>query len=105
MVFILGVVLAFSFLDWPGRIAVIAVLGAVEVFEVALWLKLRRLRSMTGQEGLVGARGRALTNVRPEGQVKVRGTIWGARSTSGVNAGDEVVVTATEGIRLQVERA
>ena len=105
MVFIIGVALAFSYLDWPGRIAVIAVLGAVEVLEITLWLRLRRLRSITGQESLVGAHGRALTNLRPEGQVKVKGTIWSARSPSGVSAGEEVVVTATEGIRLQVERA
>ena len=60
---------------------------------------------MTGQEALVGARGRALTDCRPEGQVRVKGTIWGARSAEGVDAGDDVEVMGAEGIRLRVERA
>ena len=105
MVFVIGVALAFMFLEWPGRIAVIVVLGAVEIFEVALWLRLRRVRSITGHEALVGAKGRAVTDCRPEGQVRLKGAIWGARSSSGVSAGDPVIVTATDGIKLEVERA
>ena len=104
MVFVIGVALAFLFLDWPGRIAVIVVLGAVEMFEIALWLRLPRVRSMTGHEALIGTRGRAVTDCRPEGQVTLKGTIWGARSSAGVSAGEAVVVTATEGIKLEVEK-
>jgi membrane-bound serine protease (ClpP class) len=105
LLFTIGVALAFIYLDWPGRIAVIAILGGIEVFEIALWLRLRKMRSITGEEALVGAKGRAMTNCRPQGQVRLRGAIWTAHSKSGVAAGDEVVVTATQGLKLEVERA
>jgi membrane-bound serine protease (ClpP class) len=105
LTFIIGVTLAFVFLDWPLRIVVIVVLGAIEAFEIVLWMRLRRKRSMTGAEGIVGARGRAITDCDPDGQVRVKGAIWKAHSPSGATAGDAVVVTATEGIRLKVQRA
>jgi membrane-bound serine protease (ClpP class) len=90
------------FLSWPWRIAVIVVLGAIEVFEVMLWLKLRNKRVVTGVEGLVGAVGRALDDCRPEGQVRVKGAIWRARCEPGVGAGDDVVVTGVRGLELDV---
>jgi membrane-bound ClpP family serine protease len=104
LTFALGVTLAFLFLDSPWRWIVIAVLAAVEVFEILLWLKLRRLRSMTGPEGLVGAVGRALTDCKPSGQVRVKGAIWKAHSDAGAAAGEEIVVTAIDGLQLEVRR-
>jgi membrane protein implicated in regulation of membrane protease activity len=71
VVFVIGVALAFMFLDWPGRIVVIVVLGAVEILEIALWLRLRRVRAITGHEALVGAKGTAVTDCKPHGQVRL----------------------------------
>jgi membrane-bound serine protease (ClpP class) len=102
MLFVIGTTLAFVFLPWPGRGAVIVVLAAVEVLEVLLWLRLRRMRALTGAEGLVGARGRALTDLAPEGRVKVRGAVWTARSSSEVEAGQDVIVTGMHGLHLEV---
>ncbi len=83
----------------------IVILGGIETFEIALWLKLRKMRSLTGEEALVGARGRAVTDCKPQGQVRLRGAIWTAHSQRGVTAGDDVIVTATEGLKLEVEQA
>ena len=99
---IIGTILAFIFLDWPWRVVVIGLLALYEGFEILLWLKWRKKRSITGAEALVGTVGKALSDVRPEGQVRVRGQIWQARCIDGVSAGDDVVVDRVDGLRLEV---
>jgi membrane-bound ClpP family serine protease len=105
MSFAIGTALAFIFLDPPWRWIVIAALAAIEAFEILLWLRLRRLRAMTGAEAMLGSTGRALTDCEPEGQVRVRGQIWKATCAEGARAGDDVIVTAVSGLRLEVRPA
>jgi membrane-bound serine protease (ClpP class) len=60
---------------------------------------------VTGKEALVGAVGRALTDLAPEGTVLVEGERWHSSSEDGpVEAGAEVVITAIEGLKLKVRR-
>ena len=101
----IGTALAFAFLEPPWRWIAIGVLATVEALEILLWLRLRRLRAMTGKEGMLGTKGRALTNCDPEGQVKVKGQIWKARCPDGARAGDDVVVTGMSGLQLEVRPA
>lgn len=93
------------FLEWPWRLVVIVPLALFECLEVALWLKLRRARALTGAEAMVGMKGLALTNCEPDGQVRVKGQTWRAHCAGGVGAGEEVVVVRMDGIRLEVARA
>ncbi|MGH2694687.1 MAG: NfeD family protein [Actinomycetota bacterium] len=104
MGFIVGTTLAFLFLDGGLRWVVIVVLALVEVGEIALWLTLRRRRATMGTEALVGAPGRALSDLDPEGQVRVKGQIWKARSKERVGEGEDVVVLSVDGLRLEVAR-
>jgi membrane-bound serine protease (ClpP class) len=71
----------------------------VEALEILLWLRLRGVRAMTGKEGMVGTKGRALTDCDPEGQVRVKGQIWKATCPDGARAGDDVIVTGMTGLR------
>jgi membrane protein implicated in regulation of membrane protease activity len=103
--FAIGTALAFAFLDPPWRWIAIGSLATVEALEIMVWLRLRRLRSMTGAEAMVGAKGRALTDCAPDGQVRVKGQIWRARCPDGAAAGDDMVVTRVDGLRLEVRRA
>lgn len=104
MSFIIGTTLAILFLEWPWRALAIIGLGAIEVFEIWLWLKLRKMRSITGAEGMVGSKGRVVEDCDPDGRVSVKGALWNAHCTEGIEAGGEVVVTAVEGLRLEVKR-
>jgi membrane protein implicated in regulation of membrane protease activity len=104
MLLALGTALAIMLLDWPERLWVIAPLALVEVLEISLWLRLRRQRATTGEEGLIGARGRAVTDCHPEGQVRVRGALWRARCPGGASAGDDIEITAMHGLRLEARR-
>jgi membrane-bound serine protease (ClpP class) len=94
--------------DWVGG-ALIA-LGVVSA--VAFYFITRKVIAAhrephvrTGTEELVGAVGEARTDVDPDGQVYLAGTIWSARLASGdppVRLGDKVKVEAVEGLTLIV---
>jgi membrane-bound serine protease (ClpP class) len=104
LLLIIGVTLAYIFLDWPLRLLVIIPLAIVESLEIMLFFKLRNRRPITGAEAIVGTAGTAITDCEPDGQVRVKGQIWKAHASDGVKAGDDVIVTDVEGIRLEVAR-
>ena len=58
---------------------------------------------MGGVEDLGGRRAVAVTALVPDGQVRVHGEIWAARSGTAVGQGDAVVVRAVDGLVLEVE--
>lgn len=64
-----------------------------------------RRQVTTGSEGLIGERGRARTDLDPEGTVYVHGEYWSARAVNPpVRRGETVRVVRLEGRRLEVER-
>lgn len=77
------------------------VAGVVVFFGAVTWLAMRaQLRkASTGSEGLVGQKG---VVVGP-GQVRVVGELWKAKSAQPLEPGQEVLVTAVEGLLLSVE--
>lgn len=102
MSLLIGTALAFAFLEWPWRLLVIIPLAGLEVFEVLVFLRWRKVRSITGAEAMIGTPGKALTDCIPEGQVKVQGRIWKGRCPGGVRAGEDVTVVAVDGLTLEV---
>ncbi|MFN2588235.1 MAG: NfeD family protein [Actinomycetota bacterium] len=102
---VIGATLAILFVDPPWRWVIIGALLATDVVQVTVWLRWRKKKSITGIESIVGATGRAVTALDPEGQVRVRGQLWSARSAEPIEVGDDVTVTAVEGLKLEVARA
>jgi membrane-bound serine protease (ClpP class) len=98
----IAAILAFFFLDGTLRIVVISVLLLTDVFEIIIWLRWRKRRAATGAEGMIGKVGTALTDLAPEGRVKVLGQIWHAEASHDIQAGEAVEVTGTRGLRLEV---
>jgi membrane protein implicated in regulation of membrane protease activity len=75
------------------------------VGEIVFWS--RRVRGIpkgVGDETLVGRQATVLTVCRPDGQVRLGGEIWEARCAQGADAGETVVVTGRDDLRLVVER-
>lgn len=92
------------FMPDPWRLVILVVALCVEVLEVFLWIKfLRRYRVTTGAEGMIGELAVVMSALEPEGNVRVRGEIWNARSSVPVPDGGEVRVAAVEGLTLVVE--
>jgi len=61
---------------------------------------------LTGPEALIGKIGTAVTDLRPNGEVRVGGIVWRATSISGdVQKGDAVRVKSVQDLVLTVEKA
>jgi membrane-bound serine protease (ClpP class) len=107
---IVALLLALLLLPSPwGWIAVIvaAVIDVVETTAFVWWSRRRRrlTRPAVGVQELVGRAGTAASALMPDGQVRVRGEIWSARSATPVERGTRVVVRSVDGLVLHVEPA
>ena len=78
--------------------------AGVLVFLVRLAVQAQRLKPVTGEEGMLGETGRALTPIGPgaAGRVETRGEIWTATASEPISAGDVVRVTGVDGLLLTV---
>ena len=104
VIFLGSLLVAIFLLDPPLSYVVVFLGGIFELGESYLFMRWSRRRSPdVGVEALVGRRAVVSTDCRPEGQVRVAGEIWQARCEAGASAGEEVVVTAVDGLTLEVE--
>ncbi|MFP3855216.1 MAG: NfeD family protein [Anaerolineales bacterium] len=89
--------------------AVVAIAGGTAAF--FLWIVGSALRAQgrpvrTGSEALIGKVVTVQSDLDPVGKIKVAGEIWRAELEQGsavVEAGQQVVITAVEGLQLRVE--
>lgn len=95
--------LEFVRLSWA--VIIPAVLGTVAffLFAVGMGLRAQRGKPVTGNEGMIGLAGEALTDLDPGGEVRVHGEIWRAESGGGpIRRGSRVRVTAVRNLTLTV---
>jgi membrane protein implicated in regulation of membrane protease activity len=99
-----GILLAVFVLPSPWGIVAVIGGGVLDVAESLLMLRWsRRRRAATGAEALVGATARVVTHCRPLGQVRIQGELWAARSSSGADPGEDVVVRGVDRLTLLVD--
>lgn len=79
--------------------------AAITIFLVALVIRARSSKVVTGSAGMIGETGSAYTAMNPSGKVFVHGEYWDAISSTPVEAGARVQVTAVDGLTLQVRPA
>jgi membrane-bound serine protease (ClpP class) len=81
-------------------------LASVGFFGVAISAAMRaqRLRAKVTAETIVGQRGVVTTPIDPVGTVQVHSELWTAVADEPIGAGEEVEVTALEGLRVRVMR-
>ncbi len=77
----------------------------ITMFLVSLAIKARRNKSIMAGGGLIDEIGEARTALAPSGKVFVHGEYWDAISSSPVETGGAVRVTAVEGMKLRVHPA
>ena len=86
----------------------IAVMVAWAVFAVLdFWFVSRILRRQTlvGLPTMIGSKGKAANPLVPEGQVRIKGELWGAKSIDGnVDSGQVVMVVGQDGLQLSVRK-
>ncbi|MCD4689889.1 hypothetical protein K8S17_00340 [bacterium] len=81
----------------------VALLIVFFIVAVPVGILAQSRRVVTGQTGIVGEKGVAVTEVAPAGKVFVHSEYWNAESTSPVQAGSPVRVVSVEGLVLRVE--
>jgi len=94
----------------PGVSLVVVVattLATVVFFVVAVRAALRTFRQpiFSSRQRIVGAQGVVKQTIAPVGTVQVKSELWTAVADEQVAAGERVVVTGIEGLRLRVARA
>jgi len=102
----IAILLALFVLPSPWGLVAVAIGAILEIAETGLfiwWSK--RMRSKVGVDSMVGKRGVAVSDLWPEGQVKVSGEIWKARCEGGCDVGTAVVIRAIDALTLEVEPA
>jgi len=106
---VLGSLMLFKSADPAIRVSKDVIFGvtlfAAAVVALLLWLVVRVHRSSitTGVEGLVHKVATARTALEPAGKVFVWGEIWNAVADRPVAAGQQVEITAVEGMTLKVK--
>jgi membrane-bound serine protease (ClpP class) len=83
-------------------------LAALALFGLEVFYFYRRMRGVkvvTGAENLVGAVGKSVEPLDPEGHIRVQGELWQARASEAVPAGAKVRVVAIDDLTLEVETA
>jgi membrane-bound serine protease (ClpP class) len=94
----------FLVLPSPWNVIGGLVSAAAGVVEIGYWhRRVRRQKVRTGVETLVGATGVVAEQLAPSGQIRVRGELWEARSSSWLPGGARVRVVAVDGLVLEVE--
>jgi membrane-bound serine protease (ClpP class) len=83
----------------------VAVFSAFFIFAMSLALKAWKAKPRTGDSGLIGEEGVAVTDIDNEGRAYLHGEYWNARSDSHIPKGERVRVIGVENLRINVTRA
>ena len=84
-------------------IAVTLPLAAIMIFLLRLAIASRRMKTITGEEGMIGEMGIAKSDVHITGKVFVHGESWNASSAVPISAGSPVRVVKVQGLKVEVE--
>jgi membrane-bound serine protease (ClpP class) len=78
--------------------------SAFFIFAVSMALRTHRRKVTTGKEGIVSEIGVAITNIDPEGEVRIHGEYWKAISKEKIKKNEKIKVIDVVGLQLIVEK-
>jgi len=88
---------------WQVMIPTLAIICLFFVSIIGLVLKAQMRKRHTGREGMVGERGRAVTDIYATGKALVKGEYWIASSEKPVEKGRKIKVVSVDGLEIRVE--
>jgi membrane-bound serine protease (ClpP class) len=74
------------------------------VFVIRKAVAVHRKKPVSGKEGLIGEKGYADSEIKPEGKVQIRGEYWDAWSDAPISQGEKIIVVSVEGMKVKVEK-
>ena len=98
--------LEFISISWSVIIPAVLITAAFFIFAIGVGIKAQRRKPVTGNEGIVGEIGEAITDLNPDGQVRVHGEIWNATILAGkLKKGSPIKVDKIQDLRLTVSKS
>ena len=91
--------------SYPIIAAFTAVSVGVVVFGLGAALRMRRAQVATGVESMVGARAQVVEDFTASGRVRAFGEVWKARGEGEFHEGEDVEISAVDGVIVRVKRA
>jgi len=85
-------------------ISVTLAVSAFFIFAMAMAVRTIRKKVTTGKEGIIGEIGIAVSNIDPEGQVKIHGEYWKARSDEPIKKNEKIIVIEVERLELIIKK-
>ena len=86
-------------------IALMVALAAYSVTTYRLGSRALKKKPVVGLPDMVGARGKTVCDLSPEGVVRIKGELWDSKADGRrINAGVWVTVVGQEGLKLVVRR-
>ena len=85
-------------------ISVTFAISAFFIFAIYMAIRTHTTKVTTGKEGITGETGVAVTNIDPEGQVKLHGEYWKATSQTKIKKNDKISVVKVDGLLLTVKK-
>jgi membrane-bound serine protease (ClpP class) len=85
-------------------VVVVGTTAALFLFIAGAAVLSAKRQPVSGLEGLIGTLGTTVTRLEPTGTVRVRGTLWTARSSIPIDVGEAIRVVRVDGLKLTVER-
>lgn len=94
-------------LSWITLLGTVAALAVAVLAGMPAMVRTRFSTPTIGREWMIGEEGEAVSDVAPDGTVRVRGALWRARTNRAtpLAAGEGVVVAGLDGLVLEVESA
>ncbi len=108
--FILGSIMLFDSDESAVRVSwsvIIPVAVAVSLFffvAMSLVFKAWMSKPRTGNQGLIGEIGTAITEIENSGKIEIRGEYWNAKADRFIPRGERVRVTQIDGLQVMVTR-
>ena len=92
-------------ISWQVILVTVILTAAFFIFAIGFGIKAQSLKPTTGIEGIIGEIGETISNLEPEGQIRVHGELWNAESLDGsISKGTKVKVTQISNLKLIVRK-
>lgn len=93
-------------ISWHVILVIAALTVAFFLVAIGFGIKAQTRKPVTGMEGMIGETGEVISDLEPEGQVRVHGEIWNAECPDEtVSKGSKVVVTGVKNLKLIVRKS
>jgi membrane-bound ClpP family serine protease len=90
----------------PGLITVMVLWLVYAVITYRIGSRALRRKPLVSLPDMLGGRGRVVSQLAPEGLVRIKGELWVAKSADKrIDVGKEVIVVAQDGLKLVVQES